>query len=392
MQRLLILVSHPIQYYAPLYQELAARGNLDLHVLYLSDAGAVTHMDEGFGQSLSWDVPLLEGHTFTILQTGKDISQCSFWRLHHAGLTEVLQHLSPDWVLVYGYASRMNWIATWWASRHGVKVAYTSDSNINVPTTLWRDVLKRVVIGAFFRGVDAFLSTSEANQAYLEKFGAGVESIHRLTFAIDVGRFSKNASQPGHDRPFDFVWAGKFIDRKRPQDFVEALAKVTCLLQRPVRACIVGDGPLRVNVEAMARQLPTGCELEFKGFVNQQAMPSVLQQASVFVFTSEREAYGLAATEAAAAGLALIVAEGIGCVGDTVLARPDVNALIYKAGDVDALAAAMIRMLNNREILVSMQEASLKISATHDVSYAAAVIEAVVTPLSTNSLVTDARA
>lgn len=377
--RLLILVSHPIQYYAPLYRELTARGNIDLHVVYLSNAGAVAHMDEGFQQSVSWDIPLLEGYAHTVLRAGKDVTRCGFWQRHDARLSEVLRGFSPEWVLLYGYASRMNWAALGWAKRHGVKVAYASDSNINSPTTCWRGLMKRVVVTTFFRGVDAFLSTSESNLAYLDRFGVAHKCVHRLPFAIDAGRFARNAPPPGHERPFDFVWAGKFIQRKRPQDFVQALAKVAVALHRPVRACIVGDGPMRTEVEAMARNLPPACKVEFTGFVNQQAMPSVLQQAVVFVFTSDNEPYGLAATEAAAAGLALIVAEGIGCVGHTVLARPGVNAMVYPPGDVDSLAGAMVRLMTHPEELARMQGASREIAATHDLSSATAVIEMVVT-------------
>lgn len=377
--RLVVLVSHPIQYYAPLFRELAARGHIDLHVVYLSDAGAVAHMDEGFQQSVSWDIPLLEGYAHAVLQSGKDITRCGFWQRHDARLTGVLRRFSPQWVLLYGYAGRMNWVALWWAKRHGVKVAYTSDSNINAPARRWRDLLKRVVVGTFFRGVDAFLSTSESNLTYLDRFGATSKRVYRLPFAIDVERFAENALPPGYKRPIDFVWAGKFIKRKRPQDFVHALALLASVLQRPVRACMVGDGPMRAEVEAMARNLPLGCKLEFTGFVNQQGMPSVLHQAAVFAFTSENEPYGLAATEAAAAGLALIVAEGIGCIGDTVLARPGINTLVYKAGDVDSLAGAMVRLITHPEELARMQGASMEIAATHDLACAAAVIEMAVT-------------
>ena len=373
--RLVVLVSHPIQYYAPLYRELAARGHIDLHVLYLSDAGAVAHVDVEFEQTVSWDIPLLEGYAHTVLQPGKDITRCGFWQRHDAQLSDALRTLSPDWVLIYGYASRMNWVALWWAKRHGVKLAYTSDSNINAHARRWQNLLKRVVVGTFFRGVNAFLSTSESNLAYLNKFGADPKRVYRLPFAIDVERFAENAPPPGDERPFDFVWAGKFIKRKRPQDFVLALAKVAFVLQRPVRACIVGDGPMRADVEAMARRLPSDCALEFKGFVNQQAMPSVLQQAAIFVFTSEEEPYGLAATEAAAAGLALIVAEGIGCIGDTVLARPGINTLVYKPGDVDSLAEVMARLMKDPGELALMQRASREIAILHDLPCAAAVIE-----------------
>lgn len=376
--RMAVIASHPIQYHAPLYRELAAAGTIDLHVVYLSDAGATAHADTGFGQTISWDIPLLEGYAHTVLQPGTDIAHRRFWARHDRKLTRWLDLVSPDWILVYGYASRMNWIAVQWARRRGVRVAYASDSNMNTPRSRWVDMAKRLVVGAFFRHVDAFLSTSEANQAYLEHFGARLGDIHRIPFAIDVKRFSAGAPPPGQSRPYDFIWAGKLIDLKRPLDFIEAVGVVARTLGRPVKARIVGDGERRNDLEKAVQSLPPGCDVTFTGFVNQQAMPGVLQTADVFVFTSERDAYGLAATEAAAAGLALIVADRIGCVGNTVLARPGINSLTYPAGNVDSLATLMSGLLTNRERLEQMQQASRLISREHDLGVAAKIIEKVV--------------
>lgn len=376
--RLAIIASHPIQYHAPLYRELATRDAIDLHVVYLSDAGAIAHADAGFGKTISWDIPLLEGYAHNVLQPGTDIVHRRFWGRHDRSLTGWLDRISPDWILVYGYASRMNWMAVQWARRRGVRVAYTSDSNMNTTRNRWLDMAKHLVVGAFFRKVDAFFSTSEANQGYLRHFGARAENIHRIPFAIDVKRFSAGAPPPGDSRPFDFIWAGKLIDLKRPLDFVEAVGIVSQTLGRRVKAHIVGEGARRKDLEDAVKLLPPECEVVFGGFINQQAMPRILQTANVFVFTSETEPYGLAATEAAAAGLALVVADRIGCVGNTVLARPGVNALVYPTGDVDSLAAAMSGLLADPDNLRRMQDASRSISREHDLDDAARIIERVV--------------
>ena len=105
------------------------------------------------------------------------------------------------------------------------------------------------------------------------------------------------------------------------------------------------------------------------------AMPQSLQEAETFVFTSVDEPDGLVATEAAAAGLALIVAEGIGCVGDTVLARPGKNAIIYPPRDVQTLASAMLTLLKDGDRRRRMQQASLDIAQEHDYTVAAGIIE-----------------
>lgn len=370
--RLVVLVTHPIQYYAPVYRCLAQRGNVGLRVIYLSDAGAKAHADPGFGRTVQWDLPLLEGYPYEVLQPGSDITARTFWSTYAAGLAGALEHMRPDWLLLYGYASRMNWVAARCAHRHGVKVVYTSDSNSRNPERLVP--IKKIVVGHFFRRIDAFLSPSERNVEYLQRNGADPRKIRRAPFAIEVARFTPTGPADA-PRAHDFVWAGKFIERKRGVDFIRALELLAARSTAPINACMIGDGPQRDALLAEARKLPAHCTVNFQGFVNQREMPAALQAASTLVFSSEREPYGLMATEAAAAGLALIVADDIGCVGATVLARPGVNALTYRAGDVSALADAMGRLLRDGALRVQMQRASVAIAATQDVAAAAEIIE-----------------
>jgi len=371
--KLAVLVTHPIQYYAPLYRCLAQRGAVDVVVVYLSDAGAVAYDDPGFSRQVQWDVPLLEGYDYKVLQPSTSIASRGFWRTHDSRLLAMLDKLRPDWLLVYGYASRMNWAAVRWARSRKIKVAYTSDSNSRNPER-WPPV-KKFVIGHFFRQVDAFLATSERNVEYLLKYRADKSRIRRIPFAIDVARFAAAETDAENRRQYDFVWAGKFTLRKRGGDFIKALDILAQRSDRPVKACMAGDGPCREDLVALARRLPNHCDLDFLGFVNQNAMPSLLRSTQIFAFTSEIEPYGLMATEAAAAGLALIVADDSGCVGPTVLARPGVNALTYRAGDMEGLAQAMQALLHDTELLQRMQRASLEVARQHDMIHAADVIE-----------------
>ena len=62
-----MLASHPIQYQAPLYQELARRGVVDLEVAFLSSDGAQPYHDPAFGVTLAWDIDLLGGYRSTVL-------------------------------------------------------------------------------------------------------------------------------------------------------------------------------------------------------------------------------------------------------------------------------------------------------------------------------------
>ncbi len=373
--KLAILVTHPIQYYAPVYRALTQRGVVDPIAIYLTDAGATAQMDPGFGRVVQWDVPLMDGYEYRVLKPGGTLASRGFWQRHSRKLTAALRDARPDWLLVYGYASRMNWFAAHWARRNGVKLVYTSDSNSRNPERMVP--LKKFVVRRFFSYVDTFLAPSERNVEYLLRYRAPRHKIRRFPFAIDVARFTPPSSVEV-SRRYDFIWSGKLIARKRAADFISALTLLASQSTRMITACIIGDGPCSEALQAQAAQLPSHLRLDFLGFVNQKRMPEVLQAAQVSVLSSEHEPYGLAATEAAASGLALVVEESVGCVGATVVAQPDINTLTYRVGDVQALAAAMGRLLGDTALLRRMQEASLTIAQEHDVACAAQVIEQIV--------------
>ena len=61
MNKLAIVTTHPIQYYAPLFQRIAAEDNFSLKVFYsrLSDE---TQFDPDFGRDVVWDIPLTQGY------------------------------------------------------------------------------------------------------------------------------------------------------------------------------------------------------------------------------------------------------------------------------------------------------------------------------------------
>src|SRR5271163_5269107 len=68
------LVSHPIQYQAPLLRRIAQEPDIDLTVLFGSDFSVRGYKDEGFGVGVKWDVPLLDGYRHEFLPVLRDNS------------------------------------------------------------------------------------------------------------------------------------------------------------------------------------------------------------------------------------------------------------------------------------------------------------------------------
>jgi len=65
--RLALVVSHPIQYFVPLYRRLARRSDMILKVFFTWHVGKAAVEDRGFKQAVSWDIPMTEGYPFELV-------------------------------------------------------------------------------------------------------------------------------------------------------------------------------------------------------------------------------------------------------------------------------------------------------------------------------------
>ena len=65
-KKIAIISTHPIQYYAPLFNLLAKK--IEIKVFYTWGEESIKKFDPGFGKKVEWDIPLLEGYNFQFLK------------------------------------------------------------------------------------------------------------------------------------------------------------------------------------------------------------------------------------------------------------------------------------------------------------------------------------
>ena len=130
-----------------------------------------------------------------------------------------------------------------------------------------------------------------------------------------------------------FLFAGRFIARKRPIDFVRATG-VAASRRAGIVGLMVGDGPMRDECERAARD--QGVPVRFAGFLNQRAMAQAYVAADALVVPSTCETWGLVVNEAMSCGRGVLVSDGVACAPDLV--EPGATGFVFPVGDVDALA------------------------------------------------------
>lgn len=107
-----ILISHVIQYQSPLYRELSKTPDIDCMVYYCWDFGLRTgKKDVHFGQTLQWDIPLLDGYQYTFLKNYSFSPNNSIFGLINFGIVYELATHRYDALMLYGWNSITNWLA-----------------------------------------------------------------------------------------------------------------------------------------------------------------------------------------------------------------------------------------------------------------------------------------
>src|SRR5215471_1598539 len=115
--RLVVIATHPIQYYAPLYRTLATSPAIDIHVIFCSRAGLETYFDVGFGRELHWKNDLVSGYPYSFLDDAAAASSHDIERLDNPEVVRALDALGPDCVMIQGYSTRTMRRALAWSYR-----------------------------------------------------------------------------------------------------------------------------------------------------------------------------------------------------------------------------------------------------------------------------------
>lgn len=351
--RVAYVVSHPIQYQAPMLRHIAAQPEIDLTVFYQSDASLGDHQDEGFGVRLRWDVPLLGGYRHVF-----------------AGPRRIGEHLAArrfDAVWLHGYASAAQLRALAAAKRLGIPVLVRGESHDASASRHWP---RRALATGLFRVPDAFLSIGSRNRDYYLGGGVPPERIFSMPYAVDNRFFQTEAgiARRGRaafraelaleaGRPV-ILFASKMQSRKRAGDLLEAYMRLSDGRREPAPYLLfVGDGEERPRLEALARGAGWG-SIRFLGFRNQTELPRFYDLCDVFVLPSEREPWGLAVNEAMNAARAVIVTGEAGCAPDLV--EDGVNGFIVPARDVACLAERLKRLTGCPPLAAEMGRRSLR--------------------------------
>lgn len=382
-----ILASHPIQYQAPLFRELAQR--CDLHVYFAHRQTPQAQAAAGFGVAFEWDVDLLSGYAHTFLTNVSSRPDTgSFRGCDTPAIAGEIKAGRFDVFLVMGWHLKCFWQAIRACQRQGVPVMVRGDSQLGTPRSRLKQAVKAVLYPWVIRQFDACLYVGQRNREYLAHYGAQADRLFFAPHCVDTQVFAsaaaavdREAVRAGWGLGRDdraVLFAGKLMGRKRPADLVKAVAQLRSQGQHSVLVW-AGDGPDRWALQALGESL--GVPMVFLGFCNQSQLPGVYRSADVLALPSEgSETWGLVVNEALACGTPCVVSDACGCAPDMIL--PDVSGGVFELGDVGSLA----KMLSNALRIDRDAPAISTLSNHYSVSATASGILAAAAALQTRGL------
>ncbi len=253
------------------------------------------------------------------------------------------------------HADILGTIAGKWA---GVKRIYTTRRDEG----FWRSP-RQVFVNRFFnRFVDALLVNSEAVSDAVRKQENPAKPIYRIYNGVDSERFcpadvpaqKKIRQELGlsdHDVAVAVVAHMKH-EIKGHSHLLNAVAEVS-KKEKNFKVFLIGDGPLRLSLEAFAKDLGIGAVVRFLG--RRTDTTHILKAMDVGCLPSLSEGFSNAVLEYMASGLA-VVATRVG--GNSEVIKNGTDGYLVQPGNPSAMAKRLVEFVNDHDLRVRFGKAA----------------------------------
>jgi glycosyltransferase involved in cell wall biosynthesis len=371
--KLAIIVSHPIQYYVPVFQRMSK--DISLKVFYTAKQGS--NFDKGFKKTVVWDIPLLIGYEHEFVS--------------YKNVIKSIANYSPTSLLVYGWAHAAHLIILY-HFKGRVHLTFRGDSTLLNKRSGFKNFIKSLALKYIYSRVEIAFYVGSQNKLYYLKYGL---KEHQLTFAphsVDnelfepenifrgsahqqyhksaspnnatnenfvnspvannttsfpnacetnpANNFRKGLGIPAND--LVILYAGKLDKNKNPTLLLKAFIELEL---KNVHLVFAGSGILQGYFECSAQQHH---HVHYLPFQNQSKMPALYHMCDLFCLPTQSDSWGLSINEAMAAGKAILISDKAGAAFDLVKST---NGKVFESNNLHDLKIKLKELLSNRRFL-----------------------------------------
>jgi glycosyltransferase involved in cell wall biosynthesis len=304
---------------------------------------------------------------------------CGTYRKAVFALAHHYERVRPQIVLTSLYATGLAAIAAKIISAYKPKIVIGAHNSLRSKSTRPDNVKDKYLLlplcRALFPSADAFVPVSQGVgkelQAILKLPDKKVRVIYNPVVSPQL------LAQTGE--PVDHPWladpaarafktlvsVGRLVEQKGFDVLVKAFARVSD--GRDCRLIIVGDGPLRAELQTLADELGIGSQVDLVGV--QDNPYKFVSRADLFVLSSRWEGLGNVLIEALACGCPVVATD---ChYGPSEILRGGAYGRLAPVDDPDALASCILDALESHVFMhhnkVALREGALRFTAEHSV-------------------------
>lgn len=202
-------------------------------------------------------------------------------------------------------------------------------------------LLLRAARRLILRGADRITAISSHLAAYARHEAPGVP-----VDLIPNGVSIRDIFDPPRNPDPTVLTVSRLVPKNNIAGVIRAFAEIREAVPN-ARLLVAGDGPLRMELESLARELGVREAVQFMGTVPHDDLPAVYAAADVFVRPSLSEGLGSVFLEAMAAGVP-VVASSVGGIPDIV--QHEQTGLLADPHDDAAVARAVVRLLTDHAL------------------------------------------
>jgi glycosyltransferase involved in cell wall biosynthesis len=346
--RLVILTEIISPYRIPLFNALAQRPEVDLHVIFLAETDPVLRQWRVHKEEIQFSYEVLQSWRKRV---------AGYNLLVNVGTANALKAATPDVVLCGGYSYLASWLAQGWARRRHIPFFLWSESNSHDMRR--GHVLVELMKSEYLTHCNGFVVPGQSAREYLRSHKVKDSAIFTAVNAVDNDFYSaaaqvvrQNAAQVRTELALQdryFLFSGRLVREKGVFELLSAYATLDTSTRKDIGLVFAGDGSARPELEDQARSISNGV-VRFVGFGQREQLAAYYALADALVLPTYSDTWGLVVNEG--------MAGAAGCGADLV--TESWNGLIVEPRDVPSLMSAMQTLATRPDLCRTMGANSLQ--------------------------------
>jgi glycosyltransferase involved in cell wall biosynthesis len=191
---------------------------------------------------------------------------------------------------------------------------------------------------------DGVITVSNAVAEYVQSLGIPRKETTVIPNGVDCEEFTPQRDTEDDD--VDIIYVGRLIENNGPDTFIQALPSVFEQAGERASVVIVGDGPMKSELEAKVASLGTENSVTFTGRVSHDRVADLMASAKVFCRPSLTEGLPLTTLEAMASGCPPVVTP---VAGVPEIVEHETTGKLVSVNDVEDVAQALASLLKDPE-------------------------------------------